>query len=244
MRLLSLVAIMLFSHMSLCACELELNGTDRSQADKSRDLTSLPCQMSALLPVQPGNVVLDLLGGAGYFSELLSQQVGANGKVYLHNNQAYLPYVEKQLVQRLEQNRLPNVVRFDAELDKLALAPDSLDAVYFIMGYHDMYHVSEGWKIDPKQLMTQIYTALKPGAKMLVVDHNASAGSGTAAAQELHRIEVSYVQQELQQFGFKLITSSDVLANSQDDYTKSVFDKTVRGKTDRFVLLLQKPVNL
>lgn len=243
MRLLSLLAIILLSHMTVTACELEFNRADRSQADKTRDASSPPCRMSALLPLQTGDVVLDLLGGNGYFSELLSQQVGADGKVYLHNNQAYLPYVEKQLLQRLEQNRLPNVIRLDAELDKLALTPNSLDAVYFIMGYHDMYHVSEGWKIDPKQLMTQIYAALKPGGKMLVVDHNASAGSGTAAAQELHRIEVSYVQHELQQFGFKLLTSSDALANNKDDYTKSVFDKSVRGKTDRFVLLLQKPAN-
>ncbi|MBZ9610137.1 methyltransferase domain-containing protein [Rheinheimera maricola] len=243
MRLIISTLMLALCHLPLAACELALDAANRSLADKKRDTVSLPCSMAKLLPLQPGNVVLDLLGGNGYFSELLSQQVGSSGKVYLHNNKAYLPYVDKQLQQRLAQGRLPNVMRLEAELEDLGISPNSLDAVYFIMGYHDMYHVAEGWKINPQQLMAQIYAALTPGGRMLVVDHNASAGSGIDASQELHRIEANYVQQELQQFGFNLIMVSDVLQNPDDDYSKSVFDESIRGKTDRFVLLLQKPIN-
>lgn len=236
------VITLFFSQLSFATCQLKLDGADRSDADKKRDATSAPCEMAKLLNVKPGDTVLDLLGGGGYFSELLAQQVGAAGKVLLHNNQAYLPYVDKQLTTRLAGERLPNVQRLDAEVDALPLAADSLDAVYFVMGYHDMYHVSDGWKIDPAQLMAQLYSALKPGAQMLVVDHNAPSGSGISAAQALHRIEADYVVAELQRFGFKLIINSSVLANANDDYSKSVFDKNVRGKTDRFVLLVEKPV--
>ena len=237
-----LLSTLLLTQFSVNACNLQLDTPGRSDADKKRDAVSLPCAMTALLPVQAGDTVLDLLGGGGYFSELLAQQVGANGKVLLHNNKAYLPYVDKQLEARLADNRLANVVRLDAELDALPLQPASLDAVYFIMGYHDMYHVSADWKIDPKQLMAQIYQALKPGGRMLVVDHNAPAGSGVDAAQELHRIEAAYVSNDLKSFGFELVTDSAVLRNSDDDYTKSVFDKAVRGKTDRFVLVVKKPL--
>ncbi|WP_417703182.1 class I SAM-dependent methyltransferase [Rheinheimera aquimaris] len=238
----TLLAITLvLSHAHLMACELKLDDATRSDADKKRDASSLPCEMATLLPLQQGDTVLDLLGGGGYFSELLAQQVGKTGKVLLHNNKAYLPYVGKQLETRLAKNRLSNVERLDAEVDALPLKPDSIDAVYFIMGYHDMYHVSDGWQINPQQLMKQIYTALKPGGRMLVVDHNAAAGSGVSAAQELHRIEAAYVSQELQDFGFNLVTDSTVLANRNDDYSKSVFDQLVRGKTDRFVLVVEKP---
>ena len=241
MRLLTLFTALLLSTPLAANCDLDLQNSNRSEADKKRDAVSLPCDMAALIKLNKGDVVLDLLGGGGYFSELLSLQVGPQGRVYLHNNKAYLPYVETQLTARLQGNRLPNVQRLDAELERLQLHPASLDAVYFIMGYHDMYHVSDGWKIDPTQLMTQIYSALKPGGQMLVVDHNAPAGSGVKDAQELHRIEANYVEKELQQFGFELIQSSDVLKNSSDDYSKSVFDAAVRGKTDRFVLVVKKP---
>lgn len=237
-----LVASLVLMQVSALACELNLISADRSEADKKRDAVSLPCEMADLLPVKAGDTVLDLLGGGGYFSELLSQQVGAQGKVLLHNNKAYLPYVDKQLELRLANNRLPNVTRLDAEVDALPLAPNSIDAVYFVMGYHDMYHVDTGWKIDPKQLMADIFRALKPGGHMLVVDHNAPDNSGIASAQELHRIEAAYVRNELQNFGFELVTDSAVLRNNDDDYSKSVFDKAVRGKTDRFVFVVKKPL--
>ncbi|HSG52149.1 MAG TPA: class I SAM-dependent methyltransferase [Rheinheimera sp.] len=237
-----LITTLLLSHISIAACELDLEAPGRSDSDKKRDAISLPCAMTAVLPVKAGDTVLDLLGGGGYFSELLAQQVGAAGKVLLHNNKAYLPYVDKQLTARLADNRLANVERVDAEVDALPLKPASLNAVYFVMGYHDMYHVDTGWKIDPKQLMADIFRALKPGGYMLVVDHNAAVGSGISAAQQLHRIEAAYVRNELQNFGFELVTDSAVLRNSDDDYSKSVFDKAVRGKTDRFVFVVKKPL--
>ena len=222
------------------ACNVDLDAPGRLSADKARDTSSKPCAMFDILPVKPQAVVLDLLGGGGYFSELLAQAVGPAGKVYLHNNQAYLPYVSDMLEQRLAAERLPNVLRYDRELNNLELADNSLDAVFFIMGYHDMYHTSSDWHIEPALLMAQVHRALKPNGLMLIVDHNAAAGSGSSAAQQLHRIEQQFVQQDLQKFGFTVIKSSDVLSNPADNYSQSVFDKAIRGNTDRFVLLVQK----
>ena len=41
--------------------------------------------------------------------------------------------------------------------------------------------------------------------------------------------------------GFKLDSESKVLANPADDNTKGVFDPTIRGKTDQFLLKFRKP---
>jgi len=41
--------------------------------------------------------------------------------------------------------------------------------------------------------------------------------------------------------GFKLDGESKVLANPEDDHTKMVFDKSIRGKTDQFLLKFRKP---
>lgn len=235
----ALWALVLATASLVCQADVNLAAAGRSEADLKRDETSKPQQMLALMNIQPGAVVFDLLGGGGYFSELLSQAVGPTGKVYLHNNKAYMPYVGKDLVARLAGNRLKNVVRYDREVDDLGLAENSVDAVFFVMGYHDMYHVSEGWKIDPPQLMGQIRKALKPNGLMLVVDHNANAGTGIQSAQELHRIEAAYVKNELGKFGFELVTASDVLQNAQDNHTLSVFDPAIRSHTDRFVFVVK-----
>ncbi|NQD36776.1 class I SAM-dependent methyltransferase [Permianibacter sp. IMCC34836] len=223
----------------VCQAEVNLAAPGRSEADLKRDETSKPQQMLALMNIKPGAVVFDLLGGGGYFTELLSQAVGPNGKVYLHNNKAYMPYVGKELEARLAGNRLKNVVRYDKEVDDLGLAENSVDAVFFVMGYHDMYHVSENWKIDPAQLMAQIRKALKPNGLMLVVDHNANPGTGIQSGQELHRIEAAYVKNELAKFGFELVTASDALQNPQDDHSLSVFDPAIRYHTDRFVFVVR-----
>lgn len=225
--------------LQLTAAELVLSG--RSAADLKRDLTSKPAETLALLPVQPGQQVLDLFGGNGYYSELIAQLVGPSGKVLLHNNQAYLKFVGDALPQRLKDGRLPNVVRYDRESDALGLTPDSLDGVLFVMGYHDFYHKSEGWAVSRDQVLNQIKTALKPGGYLLIVDHQAKAGSGHSAAQELHRIDKQDVIAELTDAGFVLKQQSDVLHNSADDHSLMVFDPAIRGKTDRFTLVFSKP---
>lgn len=225
--------------LQLSAADLNLNG--RSAADLKRDLTSKPAETLALLPVKPGQQVLDLFAGNGYYSELMAQLVGPTGKVLLHNNQAYLKFVGDTLPLRLKDGRLPNVVRYDRESEALDLAPNSLDGVLFVMGYHDFYHKAEGWAVSRDQVLQQIKAALKTGGYMLVIDHQAKPGSGHTASQELHRIDKQLVIDELTAAGFVLKQQSDVLHNSADDHSLMVFDPAIRGKTDRFTLVFSKP---
>lgn len=230
--------------LQLSAADLNPTGLDltgRSAADLKRDQTSQPAATLALLPIKPGQTVLDLFGGDGYYSELVAQRVGPTGKVLLHNNQAYLKYVGESLPKRLQHNRLSNVQRYDREAARLELAPQSLDGALFVMGYHDFYHTSAGWDVSRDAVLAQLKTALKPGGYLLVVDHQAKAGSGHSAAQDLHRIEQQLVIDELNKAGFVLQQQSDVLRNPQDDHLKSVFDPAIRGNTDRFTLVFSKP---
>ena len=60
-------------------------------------------------------------------------------------------------------------------------------------------------------------------------------------ALELHRIHESFVKSEIEGFGFRFVESSDALRNPDDDRTMIVFDSDVKGKTDRFVLVFEKP---
>jgi predicted methyltransferase len=218
---------------------IDLRAPGRPVADLTRDITSKPAETLAMIKLAEGATVLDLLGGNGYFSELAAQQVGPTGKVLLHNNAAYHAFVGKAFDDRMGSGRLKNVVRYDREVDQLGLADNSVDAVLFVMGYHDMYHVGPKWKIDPKNLMGQVRAALKPGGLMLVIDHSAPVGSKLTHSQDNHRIDIAYVKDELRQFGFESVSESDVLANPQDNRLLSVFDPVIRGKTDRFVLVVR-----
>lgn len=212
----------------------------RAQQDITRDTQSKGPEIVELVGIKPNMQVLDILGGGGYYSEIISEKVGQGGSVYLHNNKAYMPYVEKELDARLGDNRLENVVRWDKETDDLALKKQSFDAIFFVLGYHDMYHTAEGWSIDKDDFLKQLDDSLKVGGKLLIVDHSAVANSGTKHSQKLHRIDVDYVKKELTGLGYKLIEQSSILANPEDDRMGSPFSKEIRRKTDRFVLLFEK----
>jgi predicted methyltransferase len=41
--------------------------------------------------------------------------------------------------------------------------------------------------------------------------------------------------------GFELIDSSDLLRNEDDDLSASIFEPSLRGKTDRFLFLFRSP---
>jgi predicted methyltransferase len=212
----------------------------RPQQDISRDAKSKGPEIVDFVGIKANMQVLDILGGGGYYAEIISEKVGQGGNVYLHNNQAYMPYVEKELVARLGDNRLENVIRWDKEADNLALKKQSFDAIFFVLGYHDMYHTTEGWSINKNDFLQQLGESLKVGGKLLVVDHSAVAGSGIKHSQKLHRIDADYVKKELAGKGYKFIKQSSLLVNLKDDRMGSPFSKEMRRKTDRFVLLFEK----
>ena len=54
-------------------------------------------------------------------------------------------------------------------------------------------------------------------------------------------IDRAIVIADLELAGFVLAAENDLLRNPEDDYSLGVFDPSVRGKTDRFMLLFRKP---
>jgi predicted methyltransferase len=86
-----------------------------------------------------------------------------------------------------------------------------------------------------------VFAALKPGGIFLVIDHAATAGSGFQDTNTLHRIDEAAVKTEVEGAGFKLVGTSDMLKNPNDQHTATVFDPSIRGKTDQFVLKFEKP---
>jgi predicted methyltransferase len=71
-----------------------------------------------------------------------------------------------------------------------------------------------------------------------IIDHS---GAADADNKTLHRIEERLVVEAAQAAGFTVEARSGVLANPDDPLTVGVFDPSVRGQTDRFVLRLRKP---
>lgn len=221
-----------------------VSSESRPAADRASDATRKPETVLEFFGIQPGDVVLEMWAGGGYYTELLAHVVGEDGKIVVHENTPILNFAGEAHTNRHADNRLPNTEIMMAENNELALEADSFDAATIILNYHDLYWVSEqyGWEeIDVPAFLAEIFKGIKPGGILGIVDHQAASGSPAETGNTLHRIDSAIVIAELQEAGFVLDGESNALANAEDDHTKGVFDPEIRGNTDRFVLRFRKP---
>ncbi|MEQ1513843.1 MAG: hypothetical protein ABL934_14330 [Lysobacteraceae bacterium] len=222
----------------------QLAAPSRSTEDRERDARDHPGAVLELAGFGRGDTIADIFGGGGYYSEIISGIVGAKGKVLLINNAPYDGFAKKGLGPRLADNRLPNVHYSIVPNEALGLGANTLDGALIVMSYHDLYVADDkdGWPaIDAGRFIDQIVTALKPGGRLLIVDHAAREGTGEADAQALHRIEEPFAVADFKTHGLEFAGSIDTLRNRDDDRSRNVFDPAIRGKTDRFVHLYRKP---
>jgi len=218
----------------------------RLEGDYARDAGRKPAEVMEFFGVEPGQTVLDMFSGGGYYSDLLSYVVGPEGRVDAHSNEAYLNFVGDEFKARHAEGRLNNVQVLWAENNELQLAADEYDVIMLVLSFHDIYYANpeRGWpQIDGPKLLAELYKGLKPGGVIGVVDHAAAAGSPRETGGTVHRIDPAIVLEEMTATGLVLDAESDILRNPDDDYSKSVFDETLRRRTDRFVLRFRKPPN-
>jgi predicted methyltransferase len=226
------------------AIDAALASPERPAADRDQDERRKARSVLEFSGIESGMTVLDAFSAGGYYTELLARLVGPAGKVIAYNNPPYAKFAEKGIAARYAGNRLPNVRQVTSTIEELELAPASLDAVIFVMSYHDLYwRPADGsWPpTDPALLLAKLHAALKPGGVIVVQDHVAAAGGDTAAVvDKLHRIDPAVVKADFAKAGFTLDGESDVLAHPDDAHTIMVFDEAIRGRTDQFLFRFRK----
>lgn len=212
---------------------------ERSQADRLRDETSHPAEVLAFLGVEPGMTVLDLLAGGGYYSEILARVVGPEGRVFLHNNQGTLGQM-RSVSRRLQRPGLEALEIYVREIEDIQLPSNSVDLVLMVKVYHDLYYLNNGWAVGPDAVFRTLHRILKPGGTLGIIDHSAPAGTGSAYAQNLHRIDPDFARNDIESRGFRFTGASGLLANPGDDLHQSPFTPELRGRTDRFLQRYEK----
>ncbi len=218
-----------------------LASESRSEADRARDAGRKPADVIDFLGIEPGMRVMDVIAAGGYYTEVLSLAVGADGEVVAQNPPGVLQFRdganEKAISARLADNRLPNVSRLNADLGEIGAEAGTFDAAITALNFHDIYN-RNGAEAAVGALKA-VYDLLEPGGVFGIIDHVGIAGADNAA---LHRIEKSIAVETAIAAGFVVEEESNVLSNAADDHTQGVFAEGVRGNTDRFALKLRKPV--
>jgi predicted methyltransferase len=214
----------------------------RPAEDLLKDADRNPAQVLTFFDIKPGMTVLDLFSGGGYYTEMLNTLVGEEGHVIAHTNEAFIPFSGEIYTKRYVDGRLAQTETIIAEADDLELEANSLDAAMLVLIWHDFLYADaeNGWSaIDEDKLVAKLCKAIKPGGVLGLIDHVANTGGDPAqVAQGLHRIDPQVIRDYFADSCFKLKGEAGFLSNAEDDHTLPMFDKTIRGKTDRLVFKL------
>lgn len=194
--------------------------------------------------VQPGQKVLELVPGKGYWTRLFSGVVGAKGHVYTVWPNETSKFSAKSLANWQGLVKTPAYANVSLLVQPAAQlsAPEPVDLVFTSQNYHD-YHDKFMGPADMAVFDKQVFGALKPGGVFVVIDHVAPAGSGIADTDTLHRIDPAVVKQEVEAAGIVFDGESAALHNPADPHTAKVFDPAIRGNTDQFIYRFRKPAH-
>lgn len=225
-----------------------INDIARSQADRDADAARKPGDLLAFAQIDKGETVGDYIMGGGYLTRLLAMAVGADGTVYAfqpteliamrpefaaEQDAAVAPYADAE-------GNQDHVIPLRASISEPGFPAGQLDTIITVMNLHDLYldAMPEG---TAQKAIGALYAALKPGGKLVVVDHRAAAGTGVEAADSLHRMDEAAAKAAIVAAGFELEEESDLYSRPGDPRTANVFDDAIRGRTDQFALRFVKP---
>jgi predicted methyltransferase len=214
----------------------------RPEADTKRDADRKPAEMLEFAGVKPGQAVVDLLPGGGYFTRIFAKAVGPKGVVYAvyppprPSTDPAKPTPTPAVVTLAADPAYANVKPVEAKLAEFAI-PAKADVIWTSQNYHDVHNVKG---LEVATFNKAVFDALKPGGVYVILDHVASPGTPDATST-VHRIDPAQVRKEVESVGFKFVGESKALANPADDHTKGVFDPALRGHTDQFIYKFRRP---
>jgi predicted methyltransferase len=221
-----------------------VNAPGRPDAMVALDAGRQPAAVLAQSLIRPGARVMDVMAGQGYYTELLARHVGPKGKVFAIEPVSYMDDPKTAAAWDALKKRQKNVELVVGAPGDTPM-PETLDAAFYHLTYHDLYWQSEKFKYPRTEVdayNARLFAALKSGGVVIIIDHYGVPGMDSRAqADKTHRIDAEVVKADMARAGFRFAGSVPILEMAGDDPTKLVFDPSLRGKTSRFYYRFVKP---
>ena len=231
-----------------------VEGPQRSDAAKARDVYRHPVETLTFFGIKPDMTVVELWPFGGWYTEILAPYLRDHGKYYgatVAPSDTGLGRYRKAYEEELASapELYDRVTVTDLEPGKSSIAPaGSVDMVLTFRNIHNWERegITEG-------VFAEVYKALKPGGVFGVVEHRATPGKQD---QEPGYVSEDLAIKKIEAAGFKLVGTSEINANPKDtkDYPGGVWtlppnfrqgDKdrakyAAIGELDRFTLKFVK----
>lgn len=150
-----------------------------------------------ILDITPGKNVADIGAGSGWFTVRAARRTGGVGQVYAVDiNPEAIRYIDD----RVQKEQLHNIKTIQGKEDNPLLPSNQIDAVLMLKTYHEV--------AKPVALLRNLRPALRPGAKVGVIDRNGSA--------ENHGVNRDIVLKEFAEAGYQPAGSYDFVKDGMD----------------------------
>ena len=143
----------------------------------------------------PTDTVADIGAGIGYMSFLIAPNVE---KVFAVDIQSEMLDMLKE---RQLKNGITNVETVKSEETSVNLPGDAIDWAIMVDAYHEFTY--------PKEMMQSIFTALKPGGKVVLLEYKGE--NPLVAIKPRHKMTQTQARAEVEAMGFKFLESKRVL---------------------------------
>jgi len=229
----------------------------RSAANRARDAYRHPAETLAFFGVKPGQTVVEIWPGGGYFTEILAPAIGPKGRLYAAVG---LPEDEGKMgaaIAKAKAKYAANPAYANVRVTAMGKGhfdiapPGSVDRVLTFRNVHNW--MGDGFAPDA---FKAFYRALKPGGMLGLEEHRLPEDRTTDLDGSKGYVKQSAVIAMARAAGFELAGAGEINANPKDtaDYPKGVWtlpptyaegDKdraryAVIGESDRMTLRFVK----
>lgn len=234
-----------------------VSGAWRSDDNKARDAYRHPAETLAFFGVKPGQTVIEISPGGGWYTEILAPMLKGNGNyVAAYPADATSDYSKRnnekfraKLAAEPEQYAATMSVEYDPKAPNFGM-DDSADVVLTFRNVHN-------WGDGAPAMFAAFNAVLVPGGTLGVVEHRAAEGADAKSLEGSGYVPTEAVIKLATDAGFELVDQSEINANPKDtkDHEKGVWtlppslalkdvdrDKYVAiGESDRMTLKFKKP---
>jgi predicted methyltransferase len=216
----------------------------RPSRDRARDTRDHTLKILAFAAIAPGEVVADFLPFRGYYTRLFSHLVGEQGRIFaiVPRDLIRIPRIREGRDEIAEFARtIQNIRLIDGVAESAGALPEQVDLFFISQNYHDLHDPFMGPVAIPI-FNAAMFNSIKPGGRLMIIDHVAAKNSPRDVTNSKHRIEPAIARGEIEAAGFRFDGRSEALSNPADKHALSIFAHGVRYHTDRFVYRFRKPL--
>lgn len=234
-----------------------VQANSRSEANRTRDTYRHPAETLAFFGLKPGDTVVEISPGAGWYTEILAPLAKAGGNtLYVASGWTRLARLQNWAAEKPDLYGAMKFAEFPASGAHPTVPANSADVV---LTFRNVHNWRFGGKDQAAAAFREMFAMLKPGGTLGVVEHRLDESADAALEEKSGYMKESSVIAFAEAAGFKLAARSEINANPKDtkDYPKGVWtlppslaEKDVdRGKylaigeSDRMTLKFIKPAS-